>query len=419
MFVSNGQAHHHWTPDEMRHKTDLKHISDRLFVVVELDELPIKIRTNLFQPDRSRLLDVDDARRLEQQVVEFLNDPEGELMELDRERLREVVAADRNGRPTINIARQIGRALKFRGGFTFNGSGPGKGATKRPRKRRKPDLYADPTAIEGPARRIEVERGRTRMLRFHINARDEFMDSGRGDLRLTCDHPDITERDITIGQLRGGSVRVILAVPEAAALGGCTLTATLSGWQRCAGGIGPDLEWPMELVVVEQRTEEEVEERRRKRREEQQRSERDGNLVGVAFKSEGDFDDWHSGVPGHVDEVEAEILAEEHEEYADLAGLGKTKIPTIFLNRDYAPFKRYQAARAKELKEQGRFRAEERYAVGAGLGLLLLDRDLKAKAEGTPVPSEIELAAKQAAAQSTLVMMPAYDRLAKESGVED
>jgi hypothetical protein len=39
MFVSNGQAHHHWTPEEMRHKTDLKHIADRLFVVVELDAL--------------------------------------------------------------------------------------------------------------------------------------------------------------------------------------------------------------------------------------------------------------------------------------------------------------------------------------------------------------------------------------------
>lgn len=56
--------------------------------------------------------------------------------------------------------------------------------------------------------------------------------------------------------------------------------------------------------------------------------------------------------------------------------------------------------------------------MGAGLGLLLLDRDLRATSNNGGVPPEVELTAKQAAAQSALVMMPHYDRLAQETGIE-
>lgn len=56
------------------------------------------------------------------------------------------------------------------------------------------------------------------------------------------------------------------------------------------------------------------------------------------WKGTDDFEEWHPGVPGHVDEVEADVLAEQHEDYRELAGLD-VKVPTIFLNRDYAPLK--------------------------------------------------------------------------------
>jgi hypothetical protein len=96
--------------------------------------------------------------------------------------------------------------------------------------------------------------------------------------------------------------------------------------------------------------------------------------------------------------------------------LGATPTP---LNSDYGPLKRYEAARSKELTETGLDEARERYTIGAGLGLLLLDRDLRARANDKPLPDEVELTAKQAAAQSALVMMLQYDRLAKASGVEE
>jgi hypothetical protein len=415
LFTSNGQVHKNWTPAELRGRTDLKHIHDRLLVVVELDELPIKLRTNLFPPDRSDLMDNDEAQRLEAGLIEFLNDPEGELFELDREVLRKAIVGESNGRPTINIARQIGRALKFKGGFALSGN-RGTGGRKKRKKRAKPDLYPDPTTLEGPGR-IEIEQGVTRGIRFHINARDEFLNSGRGRLVVSCDHPDISEREITVGQLRRGSVRATISVAEGARLGSFSLVAALRGWQKASGGIGPDLEWRTELTVIQPREQEERQRRRRSGEDKPQSDE--GDLVGLAWRSEDDFDVWHSGVPGHVEEVEAKLLAEEADDYKELAELNGTKIPTIFLNRGYAPLKRYEGARAHELTAKGLEEARDRYAVGAGLGLLLLDRDLKAKANGKPLPDEVELTAKQAAAQSALVMMPQYDRLAKEAGVED
>jgi hypothetical protein len=233
-------------------------------------------------------------------------------------------------------------------------------------------------------------------------------------LEVTCDHPDIGEREITVGELRSGSVRVTIALAEGAKLGDFALTAALRGWQRAAGGVGPDLEWQARLTVIEAR---DPEDRNRQRGDE--KADAEGELVGLAWRDENDFDDWHSGVPGHVEEVEAKLLAGEADDYKELEELGDTKIPTIFLNRDYTPLKRYQAARAHDLTEVGLATARDRYAVAAGLGLLLLDSGLRGRNDGKPVPDEVALTARQAAAQSALVMMPQYDRLAREAGVDE
>ena len=416
MFTSNGQCHEHWEPRELRHRTKLNHIYDRLLVVVELDELPIKARMQLFPLERQGFIDSEDTRRLKRQVVEALDDWD-ELEEFDHDVLRKVLSGDRNGRPTINIARQIGRALKFRGGFTLVGAHGANGNKRKRKKLAKAVLYADPTTIEGDGA-ITVERGATRITRFHINARDEFMASRRGNLQVASSHPDIGEREITVGVLHNGFIRVVIAVPEGAALGQHELTAAVRGWQRSTGGVGPDLVWCTDLTVIEPVPEEERRKRARRGAEDSAPTD-EGELIGLLWRDSDAFEDWHPGVPGHVDnETEARLLADEHADYKELAKLGDAKIPTIFLNRDYTPLKKYESARARELNERGIDEARDRYAVGTGLGLLLLDRDL-AKTTREPVPPEVELAAKQAAAQATLVMMPHYDRLAKEAGVEE
>lgn len=415
MFTSNGQAHRHWTPLEFRHLTELKHIHDRVLVVVELDELPIADRNRLVSPERQDFVDTDDARRLERSVVEFLNDWD-ELREFDRDVLRQAITGNRNGRPTINIARQIGRALQFKGGFRLNGTSGNNGGKKRRKKLAKAELYNDPTTIEG-AGSLTIEQGATRMTRFHVNAKDAFLNTGRGTLLIACDHPEIGEREITVGPLHNGFVRVSIAVPEDAQLGDFQIGASITDWEKASGGQGRELQWVTRLKVIKPIPEDE----RKRRQREQQRGDNNANsageLVGLAWKGENDFEDWHGGVPGHVDEVEASLLAEEHEDYAELAALGNRMIPTIFLNRDYTPLRRYETARAEQLTEGGVDRARDRYAVGVGLGLLLLDKQMKGME--IYVSPEVELAAKQAAAQATLVMMPQYDRLAREAGLDE
>lgn len=82
--------------------------------------------------------------------------------------------------------------------------------------------------------------------------------------------------------------------------------------------------------------------------------------------------------------VSAKTLAEEQPDYRDLAELD-TEIPTILLNKGYSPLKSYIQARAAELTDEGREQARERYAVGVGVGLLVLN-DYERK-ESRPVES--------------------------------
>ena len=269
----------------------------------------------------------------------------------------------------------------------------------------------DPTALEGPER-VEVAQGATRGIRLHLNAEDTFLNEHRGTLTVDCDHPDVADRDITVGQLHNGSARITIVLDDTAALGECRLVASVRDWERAAGGLGPDLEWPMTMAVVAPR------EPSARRQRGDQSAEQEGELVGLIWKHQDDFDHWTPAIPGHVEEIEAMLLADWDDDYRELKKLGDAKVPTIFLNLDYSPLKRYEAARAKDLTEQGRDDARDRYAVGAGLGLLLLDRDLRATSNNGGVPPEVELTAKQAAAQSALVMMPHYDRLAQETGIE-
>jgi hypothetical protein len=131
----------------------------------------------------------------------------------------------------------------------------------------------------------------------------------------------------------------------------------------------------------------------------------------------------NNSVPGTVDDIAALDLAAQRTEYAELAKLGDQRIPTIVLNETYAPYKAYISARAKNLTEAGTQDAGDRYAVGTGLGLLLLHEELKKKEKagegGKAAITEEQFAvAKQAVARSVLSIMPAFDTLARETGVE-
>ena len=414
VFTSNGQVHHQWSPPEFRYKTKLRKLYDRVFVVVETDALPIAVRTALFTPDRSQLLASDEALRLEEQVVGFLNDWDA-LKRIDNELIREAVTRSGRSESAIDVARQIGRMLKVRG-FSLGGSGAGGGNGSGGGgggKRKRIELYPDPTILEGPAEAV-AEDGNTKFVRYVLDARDDFMPA-RGRLSVTCDHPEIADGDITVGELRDGHVRVSIAVPEGAELGEYALGASVTDWFRAGGGLGADLRSTTKLRVVD-----EIARRGSgggKTGDNGKGGGDEGALVGVVWSTPEEQAGWHGGVPGHVENVPASVLSE-REEYASLAALGDTEIPTIFLNGEYGPLKQYVGARASELTDSGVDGLRDRYAVGTGLGLLYLDGRLEKRAEkGERISDEFELDAKQAVARSVLTTMPAYESLAREVGL--
>jgi hypothetical protein len=412
MFTSNGQVHHHWTPQEFKYKTKLNKLYDRILVIVETDELPIEIRTDLFSPDRSELMRNDDAIRLQDHVAGFL-DNWNELDDINRQLIREAIAGSKDDRATAAVARQISRALNMKG-FDLGGSGTAGGGGGGGRKPKPPiDLYEDPTTLEGPELVI-AEDDKTRFINFVVNAVDDFIPR-RGNLEMNCDHPEIGPGNITVGNLHKGLVRVSVAVPLNAAEGVFKLTAAIRGWMRKSGGLGPDLIWTTKFEVVDEMVRGAGSGPGPKKGN---AGPREGGQVALIWSSHESQDDWTKTTVGTVEMVKAVDLATEDDQYAELAQLGDTEIPTIQLNKDFYGLKNYIGARAKDIS--GLDAKRDQYAIGVGVGIAsLFEETEKRHKKGETISEQWLNDARLAVAKSVLAMMPGFDQLAREAGLED
>jgi hypothetical protein len=134
----------------------------------------------------------------------------------------------------------------------------------------------------------------------------------------------------------------------------------------------------------------------------------------MIWKSDAEMEDWSPATVGQIEMVSASDLAEEKDEYKELATVD-ADIPTVVLNRTYSHLKTYTAARAAELTEEGKEATRDRYAVGVGVALLVIDEVArKAQKAGKPMDDAAVGAGQRAAARAVLSVMPDYDRLAKE-----
>ncbi|MEU0333285.1 hypothetical protein [Streptomyces sp. NPDC006193] len=424
LFTSNGQVHHHWSPRDVRDQARLNRLYDRLLVVVETDALPIDLRTSLFTADRSELVRGDVALRLEEAVRALIGDSTV-LREANNALIR-ASFQDKSDQPTADIARRISRALTVKG-FSFgtgNGSGGqgsgqsfgragGGGGSLKP-----VELHPDPTIIKGPST-VRAVVGTTRSITYTIDVEDTFYDR-RGRLRVICNHPDIVEdREITPGKGRNGRARVMVAVPETAELGTYELRVVLEDWIRAAGGLGQRLEYVTKLELVEDIPGSGTGTGKPTKGAQGQGGPGPGTNVALRWTTHDAEDNWDRVTVGSVEEVPASILADQQADYAELRALGDQLIPTILLNQEYPPFKKYLAARNKELTNDKR--AREQYAVGVGVSLLLLQQKLdKLKKAGQALPDDDFIdEARRASASAVLAVMPAFDDLAKEVGLTD
>jgi hypothetical protein len=412
MFTSNGQAHHHWTPLDFRDRTKLNKLADHILVVVETDPLPIAVRTDFFTADRAGVRASEETLRLESSVAEFLRGwPE--LKELNDALLLESLRSSRNGRPTLEVSRQISRAWAARrSGFamrTTNGIGTlGADLIVKPPPRPE-KLHADPTTLRGPAR-ITAVRGTSKTVHYVLDARDEFITSGRGQLTVRCTHPEIADEDIAVGPLHNGRIRVIVTVPSEAELGVFSLVAGIYAWERASGGLGSDLEWTTRFEVVDEFVRQPPVTKQGKKASKPT----EGPQVALLWRGQEE-EGFTPIVPGKVEEIPARLLANEPD-YAEMAKGGETLVLTIYLNEDYAPLKRYMGVRQRDLVAGTP--AQDRYAVDLGVAMLVLHHEREARVKkGKEVDEDLLETARRAAAQGALSILPQFDELVRQAGI--
>lgn len=420
LFLSNGQVHHHWSPDEFKNKTHFNRLKDRVLIAVETDDLPISLRTQLFTSDRAGLVKADIALLLEEDVRAFIDDWDAlreENAKLQRESLNATL-----GDTSAALGERIGRAIQATGYASSGGSGTagsrkgsGNGMSGGAHGgHTKPiELLSDPTHIGGP-NLIIAEPGKTVSRTFTINGPDDFLES-RGQLVVALDHPDLdSTRDIVPGQLRSGRFRLQIAIPDSMEPGEYTLKLSITDWLKASGGLGPRLDFMSVIQVVDTVAGRGSGRGKRPVEGEGGGGPASGNGVVLRWSQPND-DRFDRRRVGEVELTPAITLAEaDPANYGSLASLGETLIPTITLNQEYSPFKRYLAGRTKELETLERPR--ERYAIGVGVALALLDGfEREARQSGQTAPTdELMDAAARAAARAVLSVMPSFDETTRE-----
>ena len=410
IFTSNGQVHKHWNPQEFRIKTGLNKLYGRILVVVETDKLPITLRTGFFTPDRSDFSRNPEAIRLEEQVAAFLS-AWNELKGINNQLIREAIQGSNSERPTINTAKKISRALKVKGFSLSNtgrrGGNPGGGGVSP-----KIELYDDPTTLEGPAH-VVAKHGKTKFVNFVLNATDDFIPR-RAKLAVTCTHSEVGDQEITVGALRKGLVRVSVAVPLYATKGVFKLNVRLLEWLRSSGGLGRPMEWTTKFEIVDRlRDPSGPNPGNRKGK----KGAGKGTIVALIWTKHQDQEDWNKTTVGEVQMVPSKDLAEKHSDYSELSGLD-VEIPTILLNEEFYILKRYLGRRVRQINDlEG---PKNRYAVGAGVGLFLLNEDYKKQIKkGKSIDNQWVLTSQLAVGRSVVSMMPAFEELARETGIEE
>jgi hypothetical protein len=247
---------------------------------------------------------------------------------------------------------------------------------------------------------------------YILNTFDDFFPN-RGRVTVSCSHPRINDREITVGQLHNGRFRISLAVPDDAELGSFEVMASLEGWLKHSGGIGSKLQWVSKLFIQEEKDPKPT------GSGSTNGTASHGNLVAIVWKR-ADENEWTKSTVGDVEVVAASDLAAELADYAHLTRLGDLPIPTIMLNLDYAPLKAYLGMGAKNVVDETIQRRRDRYAVGVGVGLCIVHKDQeKREKQGETLPDEAIALAKEALARGVLSNMPEFDELAKEAGVDE
>lgn len=422
IFTSNGQVQNHWTPSEFRTKTRLKKLDQRILLEVDLDNLPISARTSLFTADRAETVKSAFALKLEEQVLEFINDWDS-LRDENRlaleKQMRSATAVS-----TRNVSDKIRRAFTVRGFGASSAAGAGAGGSgggstsggSGGGKRKVIKLVSDPTFVGGPET-AQLVIGQTRFLTFHVNATDDFFESGRGAISLSADErvPFELSDVVAVGLVRSGYFRVGIGVPDGMDEVEFELRLHIRNWTKVSGGLGPDIEHICRMTLVEDIPGTGTGKGKKPTGNSGSAGVGQGSNVVLLWDSPANRSDWMIGTVGEIEEMEAQSVATASPEFSDLSPLGETLVQCLTLNEEYGPLSAYLNARAETVGGLAIEEMKARYAVGVGVEMLVLDEEMrKLEKRDEPTASQAILeSAYRAAARGTLAVLPEFDQLAK------
>ena len=408
LLNSNGQVHAHWTPPEFRHRTRLNKLADRILVVLDTDPLPLELRTSLFTADRTDLLRNPYAVRLEEELIAFLDDWD-ELQDANSEMIQDAIRRSNSERSTAALSDRIARAADAR---AWRPAGSADGRRRNRRTAPPENLLDEPTTIEGP-KSVKLIRGRTTGIHYAVNARDGFIPK-RARCKITTDQLDIDpSEDVTIGELRRGRIRVSIAVPMDADLTTATVTVEVPSWPSTHGGLSAGLAATTTIQIVD-----ETEPPPPPPAPKDRRKVKGPALVDTTWTNHENEPTWEANIPGEIETVDASVLAAlggERERFAEING----DVHHIKLNEEFAPLKAYASSIAKSVGDEGVARRKDRYALGLGVYLLLSEEQVRRKREsGEPIDEPSVAANCRAAAQGVLAVLPDFDTLTAEAGLD-
>ena len=408
LLNSNGQVHAHWTTAEFRHRTRLNKLADRILVVLDTDPLPLELRTSLFTADRTDLLRHPHAVRLEDALIAFINEWD-ELEEANNEMIRDSIRRSNRDRSTADLSERIAKAAEAqRWRVTTNRHG---GRHRRPP--RPLELLDDPTTLRGPDSR-RLERGRTHGIYFSLNARDGFVPV-RASCRAATTHLDIDpDEDLTVGELRKGRLRVLMAVPADADLTSAVLTLCVEPWLSTHGGLREALEAETSFEIVDE------DDRPRPPAAEPENGRRVSRAMPIAtvWTTHENEPDWGANNPGEAELVQASTFVELGDDYKRYANIDEDGL-LLKLNEEYTPLKAYTSMRARAIGDEGVRRLKNRYALGLGVYMVVADKHQRQVSEFGLAPNEESVTNScRAAAQAVLAMLPEFDALIAEVGLD-
>ncbi len=121
---------------------------------------------------------------------------------------------------------------------------------------------------------------------------------------------------------------------------------------------------------------------------------------------------------GEIHQINANDISMMHSDYADLRGI-HGDLPVLKLNEEFVPLKQYVAARVRSVGDEGVARNKERYAVGVGVQMMLIDEEVRRRrSRGDDIPDDLVDAMFQHAARGVLMMLPDIDAISDEVGID-